>query len=154
MRLRLCVPLAAGALLVAMIVPGAAFAHGTHIKAKMSGSKVVGAAGAPNGNGTANLHLLRGKGQVKYKVKFSKIGGKAGLNIGVYKGDKGENGAEQFVLVDQPTNSPAKGKATGIPSGTLKKITRNPHKYHVTVKNDSYPTDGAIRGQLKSNPND
>jgi len=153
MRLRVCVPLAAGALIAAMIMPGAAFAHGTHVKAKMSGGKVVGQPGSPNGNGTANLHLLRGKGQVKYKVKFSKIGGKAGLNIGVYKGKKGKNGNEQFVLVSQSTNSPAKGKATGIPAATLKAITRNPHKYHVTVKNDSYPTDGAIRGQLKSNPN-
>ena len=154
MRLRVLVPLAAGALVAAMILPRAAFAHGTHVKAKLSGSNVVGAAGAPNGKGTANLHLLRGKGQVKYSVKFSKIAGKAGLNIGVYKGKKGQNGAEQFVLVDQDTNSPAKGKATGISATTLKKITRNPHKYHVTVKNDSYPTDGAIRGQLKSNPND
>jgi hypothetical protein len=154
MRLRLCVPLAAAALLAAMIVPGAAFAHGTHVKAKLSGGKVVGQPGSPNGKGTANLHLLRNKGQVKFKVKFSKIGGKAGLNIGVYKGDKGQNGAEQFVLVDQPTSSPAKGKATGIPAGTLRKITRNPHKYHVTVKNNTYPTYGAIRGQLKSNPND
>ena len=153
MRLRICVPLAACALLAAMVLPSAAFAHGTHVKAKMSGSKVVGAAGAPNGNGTANLHLLRGKGQVKYKVKFSKIGGKSGLNIAVYRGKKGQNGNEQFELVDQSTNSPAKGKATGISGGTLRKITRNPHQYHVTVKNDAYPTDGAIRGQLKSRPN-
>jgi CHRD domain len=153
MRLRVFVPLAAAALVAAMILPAAAFAHGTHVKAKLSGSKVVGAAGAPNGNGTANLHLLRGKGQVKYKVKFSKIGGKAGLDIAVYKGKKGQNGAEQFDLVGQATNSPAKGKATGISAQTLKKITRNPHRYHVTVKNDTYPTDGAIRGQLKANPN-
>lgn len=153
MRLRVCVPLAACALFAAMILPSAAFAHGTHVQAKLSGSKVVGAAGAPNGKGKAQLHLLRGKGQVKYKVKFSRIGGKSGLNIGVYKGKSGKNGNEQFTLVSGSTDSPAKGKATGISSQTLRRIARNPHLYHVNVKNDSYPTDGAIRGQLKSRPN-
>ena len=153
MRFKSSLLFAAAALVAAMIVPAAAFGHGTHVKAKMSGSKVVGQPGAPNGKGTANLHLLRGKGQVKFKIKFSRIGGKSGLSIGVYKGRSGKNGQEEFTLVDKPTNSPAEGKATGIPAQTLRQITRNPHLYHVNVKNDSYPVDGAIRGQLKSRPN-
>jgi hypothetical protein len=142
----MCLLVAAGVLACAAIVPAVASAHGTHVKAKMSGDQVVGQAGAPNGTGTANLHLLRQKSKVRFKTKFSDIGGKAGLDIAVYSGKKGENGTLEFTLSTGKKN----GVATGVPIKTLKRITRNPHKFHVTVKNDAYPTDGAIRGQLKA----
>src|SRR3990170_2349094 len=102
MRLKGSLLLAASALLVALTVPGTASAHGTHVKAKMSGSQVVGQAGAPNGEGVASLHLLRQKSKVRFRVKFSDIGGEAGLDIGVYSGKRGENGSLQFTLTDQP----------------------------------------------------
>lgn len=151
MRSRVCVPIAAAALIAALAVPGAAFAHGTHVKANLKGSKVVGDPGAPNGKGTANLHLLRNKGKVRFQITFKRIGGKKGLNIGVYRGKKGEDGNELFTLLDHSEASPIKGNVTNIPKGTLKQITRNPGRYHVNVKNNKYPTDGAIRGQLRTN---
>ena len=150
MRLKGSLLVAASALLVVLIVPGAASAHGTHVKAKMSGSQVVGQQGAPNGEGVANLHLLRQKSKVRFRVKFSDIGGEAGLNIGVYSGKRGENGSLEFTLSNQAHASPVKGIATGVPKKTLKQITRHPRLYHVTVKNDSFPVDGAIRGQTKA----
>jgi hypothetical protein len=33
---------------------------------------------------------------------------------------------------------------------SLKKITRSPRRFHVNVKTDKFPVDGAIRGQLKA----
>jgi CHRD domain len=150
MRLRFCLPLAAGALLVAMIVPGMASAHGTHVKAKMSGSKVVGAAGAPNGTGTTRLHLLRNKSRVCFTIKYSGIGSRNGLDISVYQGKSGQNGNEVFNLVNQEKKDPIEGCVNGVARSTLRQITRNPHKYHVNLKTDLYPTDGAIRGQLKA----
>ncbi len=150
MRLRICVPLAAGALLAAMIVPATASAHGTHVKAKMSGDQVVGTAGAPNGEGTAKLHLLRQKSKVCFTVKYAKIGSTKGLDVGVYSGKRNENGSLQFTLVDEDLKSPIKDCVTGVSKKILKKIARNPHKFNVDVKTDKYPQDGAIRGQLKA----
>jgi len=150
MRLRRSVVVAAAALAVSLVVPGMASAHGTHVKAKMSGNQVVGQPGAPNGEGVASLHLLRQKSKVRFRVTFSRIGGTSGLNIGVYSGKRNENGALEFTLTDQRHSSPVKGVATGIPIQTLKDMTRHPRLYHVNVKNDSYPVDGAIRGQTKA----
>ena len=150
MRIKGSLLLAATALLVAMIVPGMASAHGTHVKAKMSGDQVVGqAAGAPGAEGTANLHLLRNKGKVRFTISYSGIGSRDGLEIGVYTGKRGENGNEQFNLVDQEKQDPIKGSVSGVAKRTLKKITRSPRRYHVNVKTDRYPVDGAMRGQLK-----
>ena len=149
MRIKGTLLLAATALLVAMIVPGMASAHGTHVKAKMSGDQVVGQAGAPAGEGTANLHLLRNKGKVRFTIRYSGIGSRDGLEIGVFRGRRGENGNEQFNLVDQEKKDPIEGSVSGVAKRTLKKITRSPRRYHVNVKTTRYPTDGAMRGQLK-----
>jgi hypothetical protein len=149
MRIKGSLLLAATALLVAMIVPGMASAHGTHVKAKMSGDQVVGQPGAPAGEGTANLHLLRNKGKVRFTIGYSGIGSRDGLEIGVYSGKRGENGNEQFNLVDQEKKDPIKGSVSGVAKRTLKKITRSPRRYHVNVKTARYPVDGAMRGQLK-----
>ncbi|HZA89731.1 MAG TPA: CHRD domain-containing protein [Solirubrobacterales bacterium] len=150
MRIKGSLLLAATALFVAMIVPGIASAHGTHVKAKMSGDQVVGVAGAPNGSGTAKLHLLRNKSRVCFTVKYTGIGSRKGLDVSVYKGKRSENGALQFTLVDEDLKTPIRDCVDGIQKQTLKKITRSPRRYNVDVKTDKYPTDGAIRGQLKA----
>jgi hypothetical protein len=150
MRIKYTLLLAATALLVAMIVPGMASAHGTHVKAKMSGSKVVGQAGAPNGEGTAKLHLLRNKSRVCFTIKYTGIGSRNGLEIGVYKGKTGQNGNQVITLVETEKKDPIEGCVNGIPRSTLRGITRSPHRYHVNVKTDLYPDDGAMRGQLKA----
>lgn len=149
MRMKLTVLAGAAALLVAIAMPGMASAHGTHLIAKMNGNQVVGDPGAPGGKGTTRLHLLRNKGKVCYKVKYQGIGGRDGLNVGVYRGKKGKNGNEQFV-VETEKRSPIKGCVSGIRKKLLKRMLRNPKAYHVTLKTDKYPVDGAIRGQLKS----
>jgi CHRD domain len=149
MRIKCSVLLATAGLLVAMIVPSAASAHGTHQKAKMAGSKVIGAAGAPNGEGTAKLHLLRKKSRVCFTIKYTGIGSRDGLNIGVYRGKKAQNGAEKIVLVNQEKKDPIHGCVNGVKKGLLKKMTRSPHRFHVNLKTDKYPNFGAMRGQLK-----
>ncbi|MGH2991930.1 MAG: CHRD domain-containing protein [Solirubrobacterales bacterium] len=150
MRLKGSLLLAAAGLLVAMIVPGAASAHGTHVKAKMAGSKVVGQPGAPNGEGTAKLHLLRNKSRVCFRIKYTGIGSRDGLEIGVYTGKTGENGNQKVTLVETEKKDPIEGCVNGVAKSTLKKITRKPHRFHVNLKTDLYPVDGAIRGQLKA----
>jgi len=150
MRPKSSLLLAAVVLLVAMIVPGTASAHGTHVKAKMAGSKVVGEPGAPNGEGTANLHLLRKKNRVCFTIEYTGIGSRNGMEIGVYRGKKGENGNQKITLVETEKKDPIEGCVNGIAKSILKKITRSPHRFHVNLKTDKYPVDGAIRGQLKA----
>jgi CHRD domain len=150
MRIKGTLLLAASTLLVAMILPGMASAHGTHVKAKMSGDQVVGQEGAPGGEGTTKLHLLRNKGRVCFTIKYSGIGSRDGLEIGVYKGRKGENGNQVITLVETEKKDPIEGCVNGLPKSTLKKITRSPRRYHVNLKTTKYPTDGAMRGQLKA----
>jgi CHRD domain len=150
MRSKLTTIAAAGCLAALLIVPSAASAHGTHLKAKMTGEQVVGQPGAPNGEGKARMHVLKKKGRLCFKVEWTGIGSTKGLNVGVYSGAAGANGNEVVALpLTNETNRSIEGCANATKS-ILKKLNRNPHLYHVNVKTDKYPTDGAIRGQLKS----
>jgi hypothetical protein len=150
MRSKLTTIAAAGCLTAFLIVPATASAHGTHLKAKMTGEQVVGQSGAPNGEGKARMHVLKKKGRLCFRVQWSGIGGTRGLNVGVYSGATGENGNEVVALpLANETNKSIEGCADAAKS-ILRKLNRNPHLYHVNVKTDKYPTDGAIRGQLKS----
>jgi hypothetical protein len=153
MRKRITIGAVAGCLAVAGIAPTVASSHGTHLKAKMTGEQVVGDPGAPSGEGTAKLHVLKGKKQLCYNLSFSGIGSDKGLNAGVYTGKEGENGTEFIPLAGDVVvadNKGMEGCTTGVSKKKLKKLNANPHLYHLTVKTDKYPTDGAIRGQLKS----
>ena len=149
MRTKLTTIAAAGCLAALLILP-AAWAHGTHLKAKMTGEQVVGDPGAPNGEGKARIHLRKGKEDLCFNVSWSGIGGTRGLNAGIYSGETGENGNEVVALTpESETNKSIEGCVDATKS-TLRKLNRNPHLYHVSVKTDKYPEDGAIRGQLKS----
>ena len=150
MRFRITMLVAACCLAAGALVPVAASAHGTHLKAKMSGDQVVGAAGAPDGTGRANLHVLKNKGQLCYEVQWDKIGNSQGLNIGVYKGKAGKDGSEFIAITDVKHPSPVEGCVTGVATADLKALAQHPENYHVNVKNKKYPKDGAIRGQLKA----
>jgi hypothetical protein len=150
MHTKLSALAATAALAALLIAPSAASAHGTHLKAKMSGDQIVGADGAPNGTGRANLHVLKNKGKLCFEVQWDRIGNKTGLNIGVYSGKSGKNGNELISLVDTKQNDPVEDCVTGVDTQDLKAIAKHPENYHVNVKNKKYPKDGAIRGQLKA----
>ena len=157
MRAKLTMHAAAGCLAAALILPGAAAAHGTHLKAKMSGDQVVGGEGAREhalghvAEGRARLHLLKGKGKVCFKVSWEGVGNYKGLMIGVYKGAAGENGPLKITLVEGEQRNPwAEGCVQGIPSTRVKRLGRHPENYHVNVKTKKYPRYGAIRGQLRA----
>jgi hypothetical protein len=150
MRSKLTMIAAAGCLGALLIAPTAATAHGTHLKAKMTGDQVVGGPGAPNGEGTAKIHLRKGKGDLCFKVNWSGIGGTRGLNAGIYSGAAGQNGNEVVALQPDAEKGNSISGCVDAARSILRKLNRNPHLYHVNVKTDKYPTYGAIRGQLKS----
>ena len=150
MRTRVSVLVALGCLVAVAIVPSGASAHGTHLHAKMNGSQVVGASGAPNGTGRANLHLLKNKDRICFRVKWDQIGNKTGLNIGVYSGKAGKNGNEVVSLVDTKEKDPVKDCVNGVAGSDLRQLNKHPENYHVTIKNKKFPKDGAVRGQLKA----
>jgi hypothetical protein len=152
MRKRITIGAVAACLAVAGLAPTVAMSHGTHLKAKMTGEQVVGDPGAPSGEGTAKIHLLKGKSELCYNLKWSGIGGIKDLTAGIYTGETGENGNEYVAFDPEVGTLDKKGMegCVAASKGKLKKLNENPHLYHVTVKNAKYPTDAAIRGQLKS----
>jgi hypothetical protein len=147
MRLRVLLVVTTIALIAAVALPS--FASGAaRLKARMTGAKVVGAQGSPNGFGKAHLKVNSQKQLVCFRINWSHIGGRGGLNIGIYTGRKGENGNEVIELVGRPQRSPAVGCEVAA-SNLLQDIKKNAGDYHINVKNTQYNRFGAIRGQLK-----
>jgi hypothetical protein len=148
MRLKLMIVAASVALLAAMAAPSFASA-GVDLRAKMNGNKIVGGKGSRNGSGKAFLHLNARGQRACFTVRWRRIHGIGGLNIGVYTGAKGQNGDEVIELVGKPQGSPAGGCVT-VASDLVRQIRRNPRSFHVNIKNNRFNRTGAIRGQLKA----
>jgi hypothetical protein len=147
MRLRVLFAATTVALIAAVALPS--FASGAaRLKARMTGAQVVGAQGAPEGFGKTRLHINSQKQLICFKVKFERIGGRGGLNVGIYTGRAGQNGDEVIELVGRPQRSPARGCEVAA-SSLLQDIKKNAASYHVNVKNTQFNRFGAIRGQLK-----
>lgn len=149
MRVRITA-VAAACAAVALLAPAGASAHGTHLKATMTGEQVVGSKGSPNGAGVARTHVLKQKRKVCSKVRWSGIGTTKDLFIGIYSGGAGENGGLLVTLAEGQAESPIEGCTRGLPGSTVRQIARHPKLYHLNVKTRAYPEDGAIRGQLRA----
>jgi hypothetical protein len=153
MRLRLLTLLGGAALIGALVVASVALAGGNpanKLHADLTGGQVVpGGAGAPAGSGHATVTLRPAKQKICFRITYKKIGPKRGLNAGIYKGPKGQNGALVKTLFSGPRSSPVKGCAKNVAKTDMKAIREKPRQFHVTVKNAKYPNSGAIRGQLK-----
>jgi CHRD domain len=153
MRLRLLTALGAAALVGALAIPGLVMAIDdptNRLRANMTGEQIVPTGqGADAGVGRARVTLFPNKKQVCFRIVYRKIGGKQGLNAGIYEGAKGQNGNLAVALFSGPKPSPVKDCAKGVSTQELKDIKRHPRQHHLNVKNKKYPQYGAIRGQLK-----
>jgi CHRD domain len=152
MRLRLLTLLGGAVLIGALVVASVALAGGNpanKLHADLTGGQVVGGQGAPAGSGNARVTLRPRKQKICFRITYKKIGPKKGLNAAIYKGAKGQNGALVQTLFTGKRSSPVKGCAKNVAKADMKAIRAKPRQFHVTVKNDKYPGNGAIRGQLK-----
>jgi hypothetical protein len=99
--------------------------------------------GSPSGSGTARIKLDASKGQVCFKLTWSKI--KPPVAAHIHKGAKGTAGP---IVVPLFTTAPAKHSGCVSASKTLvAAIIKTPRAYYVNVHTSDFPA-GAIRGQL------
>jgi hypothetical protein len=153
MRRKLLTLLGAAVLVGALVVPSLVLAAGNpanKLKAHMTGAQVVPSGqGAPAGDGNARITLRPAKQKICFRIAYKSIGPTKGLNASIYKGQKGQNGAETVPLFSGDRSSPVEGCAKNVSKTNMKAIRTDPKSYHVTVKTDKYKQNGAIRGQLK-----
>jgi CHRD domain len=153
MRLRLLTLLGAAALVCALAIPSLVLAGGNpanKLKADLTGGQVVPAGtGAPAGSGNARVTLRPHKQKICFRITYKKIGPRKGLNAAIYKGKKGQNGALVQTLFTGKRTSPVKGCAKNVKKDDMRAIRKKPRSFNLAVKNDKYPNNGAIRGQLK-----
>lgn len=153
MRRKLLTLLGAAVLVGALVVPSLVLAAGNpanKLKAHMTGAQIVPSGqGAPAGDGNARITLRPAKQKICFRIAYKSIGPTKGLNASIYKGKKGQNGAEVVPLFSGDRSSPVEGCAKNVSKANMKAIRTDPKSYHVTVKTDKYKQNGAIRGQLK-----
>jgi hypothetical protein len=151
MRKKVLTLVGGAALVAALLIPTLVMGANTnpHLKARMTGEQVVPAGtGAPEGEGHARVTVRPAKHKLCFKVSYSKIGNKKGLNAGIYHGKKGVNGKLEVQLFSGEKPSPVEDCVRGSKS-TLREIKRHPRQHNVDVKTAKYNEGGAIRGQLK-----
>jgi hypothetical protein len=153
MRWKLLSSLGAAAAVGALMIPSLVLAIDNptnRLRANLTGEQIVPTGqGADAGVGHARVTLFPNQKKVCFRIAYKKIGGKQGLNAGIYEGKKGQNGNEAVPLFSGPKPSPVKDCAKGVSTQELKDIKQHPRQHHVNIKNNKYPKYGAIRGQLK-----
>jgi hypothetical protein len=153
MRLKLLTMLGAAVLVSALVVPSLVLAGSNpanKLRAHMTGAQVVPAGqGAPAGDGNARVTLRPAKHKICFRIAYRSIGPRKGLNAGIYKGKKGQNGNLVKTLFTGDRSSPVEGCAKNVSRTNMRAIRSDPKSYHVNLKTDKYKTSGAIRGQLK-----
>jgi hypothetical protein len=134
------------ALVVGALIAGPAIAKKgggkkTVFNIKLSG-KAETPAGSKTGSGTAKLTIDASKGQVCFKLSWSKIKDPTASHI--HKGAKGSSGPVVVALfAGKPKHSGCVSASKSVISAILKK----PGGYYVNIHTSDFPA-GAIRGQL------
>jgi hypothetical protein len=135
------------ALVVGALIAGPAIAKKgggkkTVFNIKLSGKAEKPKAGSKTGSGTAKLTVDAGKGQVCFKLTWSKIKDPTASHIHV--GGKSTSGPVVVALFE------GKAKHSGCVSASksvLSAILKKPGGYYVNIHTPDFPA-GAIRGQL------
>ncbi|MDQ3987147.1 MAG: CHRD domain-containing protein [Actinomycetota bacterium] len=138
---------ALGAVAILSAVPAAA--TGTKLFTTMSGAEEAPGPGDPDATGEALIRLNQGAGTVCYRLSWSDIDGTVTASH-IHKAPAGSPGGivvplfvnESFAGTDSDS-----GCTTGVDSGLIKDIRKNPQDYYVNVHSTVFPP-GAIRGQL------
>ncbi len=151
MRFKVLTAVGGAALVAALLIPSLVIASGSanELKARMTGAQVVpSGSGAPHGTGHARITLRPKKGQVCYRLTWTRVGSKKATGAGIFAGKPGSNGDLAATLFSSKKASPATGCAP-ISAANSKDIRKHPGRFNVIVTTHKYPHHGAIRGQLK-----
>jgi hypothetical protein len=116
----------------------------------LTGAEEVDAQGTPNqgdpdGSGTAEITLNRGKGEICYHVMVKDIQLPA-VSTHIHFARKGTNGPI-VVQISPPDASGMSMGCTDVPADLIKRIGQTPSNYYFNVHNAEFP-GGALRGQV------
>ena len=115
---------------------------------ELSGAAEVPGPGDPDGNGTANLRLDPGQGEVCFELTVSDIALPA-TGAHIHVGTVTEAGDVVVALTPPDASGSSSGCISDVDRDLIQAIIQNPAGYYVNVHNEEFP-GGAVRGQLSN----
>jgi CHRD domain-containing protein len=114
----------------------------------MTGIQEVPGPGDPDGNGTAEIRVDPGNGQVCWDLYARAIGPATAAHI--HRGPAGMAGPVALPLTTPDAAGRSRGCATPGPQ-LARELAYQGHEFYVNVHDADHPA-GAIRGQLRGGP--
>jgi len=118
------------------------------LQVSMTGIQEVPGPGAPRGNGTAEVRVNPGSGEVCWNVYARDIGSATAAHI--HRGEAGIAGPVVVPLTTPDAAGHSQGCAT-VDSNLAREIAYQGHAFYLNVHDADHP-QGAIRGQLRGGP--
>jgi hypothetical protein len=114
----------------------------------MNGIQEVPGPGDPDGNGTVEINVVPGQGQVCWDLYARQIEPATAAHI--HRGAEGIAGPVVLMLTAPDAAGHSRGCATVDPA-LAREMAWQGHAFYVNVHNATHP-NGAIRGQLRGGP--
>jgi len=118
------------------------------LQVSLTGIQEAPGPGDPDGNGTAEVRVNPGNGQVCWNVFARAIGPATAAHI--HRGDAGSAGPVAVPLTTPDATGRSQGCATVDPE-LAREIAYRAHGFYLNVHDADHP-NGAIRGQLRGGP--
>ncbi len=147
MRLSAPLVLLSAAALAAVALAAPASAGGRPLSTELLGANEVGAAGDPDGSGTADVTVNPGTGQVCWEIT---VEGLDPVILGhIHRAPAGTNGGVvvDFMLTQDDFVDGTASGCTTADRALVKEILKDSDGYYVNVHTTAFP-GGALRGQL------
>jgi hypothetical protein len=114
----------------------------------MTGIQEVPGPGDPDGNGTVEINVVPGQGQICWNLYARQIDPATAAHI--HRGAEGISGPVVLPLTTPDAAGHSQGCATVDPA-LAREIAYQGHSFYANVHTASHPS-GAIRGQLRGGP--
>ena len=137
----------AGAMLLASCATGPQNQRAT-LYVSMNGLQEVPGPGVADGNGTVEINVTPGDGQVCWNLYARQIDAATAAHI--HRGAEGMAGPVVLMLTTPDAAGHSQGCATVDPT-LAREIAYQGHLFYVNVHTATHP-NGAIRGQLRGGP--
>jgi hypothetical protein len=118
------------------------------LQVSMTGIQEAPGPGDPDGNGTAEVRVNPGSGEVCWNVFVRAIGAATAAHI--HRGEAGSAGAVAVPLTTPDAAGRSQG-CTNVDPALAREIAYRAHGFYLNVHDADHP-NGAIRGQLRGGP--
>ena len=119
-----------------------------YLQVSLTGIQEVPGPGDPDGNGTAEVRVKPGGGEICWSVHVRAIGPATAAHI--HRGDAGSAGPVAVPLTTPDSAGHSEGCTTVDPA-LAREIAFRGYSFYLNVHDEAHP-NGAIRGQLRGGP--